>query len=86
MSGNAGNVVTASAEVIIAVMGAGGLSLAWCTAQLGWVGGVVTQLVFAVITLYTSFILCDKLRFPHPTEGERVYTYPGAINHYLGDR
>lgn len=79
-----GNVITASAGVITAVIGAGVLSLAWCSAQLGWVGGIVTQLLFAVITLYTSFMLCDKLRFPHPTEGERTYTYPGAVRLYLG--
>lgn len=84
MCGIAGNVITASAGVITAVIGAGVLSLAWCSAQLGWVGGIVTQLLFAVITLYTSFMLCDKLRFPHPTEGERTYTYPGAVRLYLG--
>ena len=36
-----GNLWTASAHVITAVIGAGVLSLAWCTAQVGWYAALV---------------------------------------------
>ncbi|XP_028101318.1 probable amino acid permease 7 [Camellia sinensis] len=64
-----GTVWTAIAHVITGVIGAGVLSLAWCTAQLGWVGGPVTMLVFVAITIVSADLLCDCYRSPDPEYG-----------------
>ena len=63
----AGTAFTAASHIITAVIGAGVLSLAWATAQLGWIAGPLAQLMFAAITLYCSFLLCDCYRFPGAT-------------------
>ncbi|KAL3747310.1 hypothetical protein ACJRO7_016142 [Eucalyptus globulus] len=51
------NVWTASAHIITAVIGSGGLSLAWAIAQLGWIVGPTIMLLFALVTYYTSTLL-----------------------------
>ncbi|XP_022726880.1 amino acid permease 6-like isoform X2 [Durio zibethinus] len=45
-----GTWVTASAHIITAVIGSGVLSLSWAVAQLGWIAGVGSLLVFSVVT------------------------------------
>ncbi|KAF8026631.1 hypothetical protein BT93_F3196 [Corymbia citriodora subsp. variegata] len=52
-----GTVWTASAHIIAAVIGSGVLSLAWATAQLGWIASPIIMLLFAFVTCYTSEIL-----------------------------
>ncbi|BAF19767.1 amino acid permease 3 [Oryza sativa Japonica Group] len=79
-----GNVWTASAHIITAVIGSGVLSLAWATAQLGWVVGPVTLMLFALITYYTSGLLADCYRTGDPVSGKRNYTYMDAVAAYLG--
>ncbi|KAM0893520.1 hypothetical protein ACQ4PT_025043 [Festuca glaucescens] len=81
-----GTVWTASAHVITAVIGSGVLSLPWSTAQLGWVAGPVTLVVFAVITYYTSVLLTDCYRSDDAVTGKRNYTYTEAVESYLGRR
>ncbi|XP_052159980.1 amino acid permease 8-like [Oryza glaberrima] len=78
---------TASAHIVTAVVGSGVLSLAWSTAQLGWVAGPATLVVFAVITYYTSVLLADCYRAGgDQVSGKRNYTYMDAVESYLGGR
>lgn len=79
-----GNVWTASAHIITAIIGSGVLSLAWGVAQLGWITGVTTLVVFSGITLYTSSLLADCYR-SHET-GKRNYTYMEAVKNNLGGK
>ncbi|CAN1141590.1 Amino acid permease 8 [Linum perenne] len=79
-----GTMMTASAHIITSVIGSGVLSLAWATAQLGWIAGPVMLFVFALITWYTARMLCDCYRCPGPHFGTRTYTYTGAVKAHLG--
>ncbi|KAL8522133.1 hypothetical protein ACS0TY_012324 [Phlomoides rotata] len=77
-----GNMWTASAHIITAIIGSGVLSLAWGMAQLGWIIGVLTLLSFSIITLYTSNLLADCYR--SPVTGRRNYTYTQVVKNNLG--
>ncbi|KAK3002103.1 hypothetical protein RJ639_022558 [Escallonia herrerae] len=79
-----GTLLTASAHIITAVIGSGVLSLAWCIAQLGWVAGPVALVIFSLITWYTSLLLADCYRSPHPVTGTRNYTYMNVVKANLG--
>ncbi|KAJ7557948.1 hypothetical protein O6H91_04G017500 [Diphasiastrum complanatum] len=79
-----GNVWTASAHVITAVIGSGVLSLAWSIAQLGWIAGPIVMIFFAFVTYYTSVLLADCYRSPDPVSGKRNYTYMDAVRANLG--
>lgn len=57
-----GTIWSTIAHIITAVIGSGVLSLAWSTAQLGWIGGPVALLCFAVVTYVSSFLLADCYR------------------------
>ncbi|KAJ4708121.1 Amino acid permease [Melia azedarach] len=78
-----GNVWTASAHIITAIVGSGVLSLAWGLAQLGWIARIATLLIFSDISLYTSGLLADCYR--DPNTGKRNYTYKEAVKTYLGN-
>ncbi|KAL7159275.1 hypothetical protein ABFS83_01G017300 [Erythranthe nasuta] len=77
-----GNLWTASAHIITAIIGSGVLSLAWGVAQLGWIAGVATLVIFSAITLYTSSLLADCYR--SPLTGKRNYTYKDVVKNNLG--
>lgn len=77
-----GNIWTASAHIITAIIGSGVLSLAWGVAQLGWIAGVATLVIFSGITLYTSSLLTDCYR--SPVTGKRNYTYKEVVKNNLG--
>ncbi|CAO2816779.1 unnamed protein product [Amaranthus hypochondriacus] len=79
-----GTMWTASAHIITAVIGSGVLSLAWATAQLGWLGGVTTLIIFSGIMLYTSNLLADCYRSPNPITGKRNYSYMDVVQANLG--
>ncbi|EEF45872.1 amino acid permease 8 [Ricinus communis] len=79
-----GTVWTASAHIITAIIGSGVLSLAWAMAQMGWIAGIATLLIFSFITLYTSGFLADSYRSPDPVTGKRNYTYMEAVKANLG--
>ncbi|KAJ4824343.1 hypothetical protein Tsubulata_104307 [Turnera subulata] len=79
-----GNLATASAHIITAVIGSGVLSLAWATAQLGWIAGPISLFTFAIVTGFASCLLADSYRFPGPIEGTRAHTYRGAVKAHLG--
>ncbi|KAK9800265.1 hypothetical protein WJX73_010088 [Symbiochloris irregularis] len=83
-----GTFMTATSHIVTAVIGAGVLSLAWATAQMGWIAGPIAIMMFSFITLYCAFLLCDCYRlcydWPGNFEGRRLYTYMGAVRAYLG--
>ncbi|KAJ4824344.1 hypothetical protein Tsubulata_004307 [Turnera subulata] len=79
-----GNLCSATAHIITAVIGSGVLSLAWAIAQLGWIAGPVILVLFSIITWYTSCLLADCYRFPGPIEGTRNYSYIGTVRAHLG--
>ncbi|KAI5394169.1 hypothetical protein KIW84_061026, partial [Lathyrus oleraceus] len=79
-----GNVWTATTHIITVVIGAGVLALAWAMAQLGWIVGIVSVLLFASISLFTYNLIADCYRFPDPINGKRNYTYMQAVKVYLG--
>ncbi|KAK9742078.1 hypothetical protein RND81_03G147000 [Saponaria officinalis] len=79
-----GTIWSASAHIITAIIGSGVLSLAWATAQLGWLVGIPTLVIFSCITLYTSNLLADCYRSPDPVTGKRNYTYMEEVQANLG--
>ncbi|KAJ7543912.1 hypothetical protein O6H91_09G058100 [Diphasiastrum complanatum] len=79
-----GNIWTASAHVITAVIGSGVLSLAWSLAQLGWIAGPFFLTFFAFVTYYTSLLQADCYRSPDPIYGKRNRNYMEAVRANLG--
>ncbi|KAK8545792.1 hypothetical protein V6N12_026612 [Hibiscus sabdariffa] len=80
-----GNVWTAVAHIITGVIGAGVLSLAWSMAQLGWIAGPLAMLLFASITLISTYLLCYCYKTPDPEVGPvRNRSYIDAVNSNLG--
>ncbi|KAL1802247.1 hypothetical protein ACET3Z_030894 [Daucus carota] len=77
-----GTLVTTMAHMITPVMGSGVLSLAWAVAQLGWIAGTYSLIIFSLITLYTSHLLADCYRCPQT--GKRNYSYMDAVKSTLG--
>ncbi|XP_051133707.1 probable amino acid permease 7 [Andrographis paniculata] len=78
---------TAAAHVITGVIGAGVLSLAWSTAQLGWIAGPLAIVVFAAITQVSIFLVCDCYRSPDPIDGPaRHRSFIEAVKFYLGKK
>ncbi|KAH7545463.1 hypothetical protein FEM48_Zijuj01G0096500 [Ziziphus jujuba var. spinosa] len=81
-----GNVWTAVAHIITAVIGSGVLSLAWSIAQLGWIAGPLAMLSFALVTLISTFLLCNCYRSPDPEYGlNRNRSYLEAVHNNLGN-
>ncbi|KAG6578944.1 amino acid permease 3-like [Cucurbita moschata] len=79
-----GNVWTASAHIITAIIGSGVLSLPWATAQLGWIAGPLAMFLFALVTYYTSLFLSACYRSGDPVSGKRNYTYMDAVQANFG--
>ncbi|WOG82812.1 hypothetical protein DCAR_0101980 [Daucus carota subsp. sativus] len=77
-----GTMVTAAAHIITSVIGSGVLSLAWAVAQLGWIAGSVSLILFSIITLFTSHLLADCYRSSQT--GKRNYSYMDVVNSNLG--
>lgn len=73
---------TVTAHIVTVVVGFGVLSLPWGVAQLGWLAGVATLLVFGIITFYTSSLLAEC--YKSPVTGKRNYTYMQAVKTTLG--
>ncbi|KAK0599938.1 hypothetical protein LWI29_010011 [Acer saccharum] len=72
------------AHIITAVIGSGVLSLAWSTAQLGWIAGPVSLLCFAIFTYVSAFLLADCYRSPDSITGTRNCSYIDAVRVNLG--
>ncbi|KAK4716607.1 hypothetical protein R3W88_014945 [Solanum pinnatisectum] len=79
-----GTILTASAHIITAVISCGVLSLAWATAQLGWIAGPSVLILFSFVTYYTSVLLSDCYRIEDQLTGRRNYTYMEVVQSYLG--
>lgn len=81
-----GTVWTAVAHIVTGVIGSGVLSLAWSIAQLGWIGGPLTIVIFASITLLSAFLLSNTYRSPDPEHGpQRSSSYLDAVNLHKGE-
>ncbi|KAJ6802920.1 putative amino acid permease 7 [Iris pallida] len=81
-----GTVRSCVAHIITAVIGSGVLSLAWSTAQLGWIAGPVAMVCFAFVTYVSAFLLSDCYRSPHSVTGRRNYSYMDAVRVNLGEK
>ncbi|CAL5334657.1 unnamed protein product [Camellia sinensis] len=82
---DSGNIWTASAHIITAVIGSGVLSLAWSMAQLGWIAGPLSMLFFASITILSAFMVCNCYRSPDTENGPaRNHSYLKAVWMILG--
>ncbi|XP_065859098.1 probable amino acid permease 7 [Euphorbia lathyris] len=82
-----GSVWTAVAHIITGVIGSGVLSLGWSVAQLGWIAGPLMIIFFALITLFSTYLLCDSYRFPDPEYGPgRNPSYLLAVDASLGKK
>lgn len=80
-----GTIWSAVAHIITGVIGAGVLSLAWSIAQLGWVAGPLAVIVFAFITMVSTFILCNCYMEPDSEYGPiRNPSLMEAAKFYLG--
>ncbi|KAG6422773.1 hypothetical protein SASPL_113154 [Salvia splendens] len=79
-----GTVFTATSHIITAVIGSGVLSLAWATAQLGWIAGPAMLFMFSFVTYYASTLLASCYRTGDPDTGKRNYTYMDAVRSNLG--
>lgn len=78
---------TAVAHIITGVIGAGVLSVAWSVAQLGWIGGPICMILFAAVTLLSTFLICDLYRYPDPEHGPlRIKSFMDAVKLYLGEK
>ncbi|XP_073123549.1 uncharacterized protein [Henckelia pumila] len=58
-----GTLWTASAHIITAVIGSGVLSLAWATAQLGWIAGPTILFLFSFVT-YSPLVFWQHVTTP----------------------
>lgn len=73
------------AHIVTGVIGSGVLSLPWSTAQLGWLAGPFSILLIASTTLFSSFLLCNTYRHPHPEYGpNRSASYLDVVHLHLG--
>ncbi|XP_023637519.1 probable amino acid permease 7 isoform X2 [Capsella rubella] len=82
-----GTLWTAVTHIITGVIGAGVLSLAWATAELGWIAGPAAIFAFAGVTLLSAFLLADCYRYPDPDNGPlRLNSYTQAVKVYLGKK
>ncbi|CAA3030802.1 probable amino acid permease 7 isoform X1 [Olea europaea subsp. europaea] len=80
-----GNVWTALAHIITAVIGSGVLSLAWSMSRLGWIAGPLTMLAFASVTLTSALLLRYCYKSPDPDYGPaRNASYIEAVRNILG--
>ncbi|XP_031406547.1 probable amino acid permease 7 [Punica granatum] len=82
-----GTTWTAVAHILAGVAGAGVLPLAWSVAQLGWILGPLCIIIFAAMTLFSSFLLAECYRHPDPEHGPiRNRSFMEATKLYLGDK
>ncbi|KAK7371878.1 hypothetical protein VNO80_05244 [Phaseolus coccineus] len=81
-----GTIWSAVAHIITAIIGAGVLSLAWSTSQLGWIAGPFFLLFCAIVACLSSFLLSDCYRTLDPVTGKRNYSYMDAVRIYLGNK
>ncbi|KAI8014913.1 putative amino acid permease 7 [Camellia lanceoleosa] len=82
-----GNLWTAFAHIITALVGSGVLSLAWSIAQLGWIAGPLSLLFFASIALVSAFLVTNCYKSPDSDNGPtRNRSFLEAVQMILGKR
>ncbi|PHU12879.1 putative amino acid permease 7 [Capsicum chinense] len=81
-----GTIWTAVAHIIAAVIGSGVLSIAWATAQLGWIAGPITIICFAVVMYIAACLLSDCYRTDDHVTGKPNPSYNDAVRVYLGKK
>ncbi|KAL3614843.1 hypothetical protein CASFOL_040504 [Castilleja foliolosa] len=82
-----GTIWTAVAHIITGVIGSGVLALSWSLAQLGWVAGPFSMILFAAITLTSTILIADCYRYPDPEHGPiRNPSYTDAVRLFLGEK
>lgn len=82
-----GNIWTALAHIITAVIGSGVLSLAWSMSRLGWIAAPIAMLLFALISLVSTFLLCNCYKSPDPDLGpNRNGSFLEAVQMILGNK
>ncbi|KAI7731190.1 hypothetical protein M8C21_030261 [Ambrosia artemisiifolia] len=81
-----GTLWSSIAHIITAVIGSGVLSLAWSVSRLGWIGGPVALLFFAIVTYVSSSLLSDCYRSPDPVTGARNRSFADAVRVILGEK
>ncbi|KAL2466998.1 putative amino acid permease 7 [Abeliophyllum distichum] len=82
-----GNVWTALAHIITAVIGSGVLSLAWSMSKLGWIAAPLTMMAFASVTLTSAMFLTQCYKFPDPDYGPEINgSYLDAVRTILGKK
>ncbi|KAK7320292.1 hypothetical protein VNO77_29628 [Canavalia gladiata] len=80
-----GTVWTAVAHIVTGVIGSGVLSVPWSIAQLGWFAGPLAIVLVASTTLFSSVLLCNTYRHPHPQHGpHRSASYLDVVHLHLG--
>lgn len=79
-----GTTSTCVSHIITSVIGSGILSLAWSTAQLGWIGGPVCMILLAIVTYVSVFLLSNVYRTPDSIHGGRNKSYIEAVKNSLG--
>ncbi|XP_071727694.1 probable amino acid permease 7 [Rutidosis leptorrhynchoides] len=77
---------TAFAHIITAVIGSGVLSLSWSVAQLGWIAGPFTLILFALVTLFNASLLSNCHHYLNPRNGDTIInrSYLQAVQNILG--
>ncbi|KAI3754065.1 hypothetical protein L2E82_26179 [Cichorium intybus] len=82
-----GTVWTAIAHIITAVIGSGVLSLSWSVAQLGWIAGPLSLVLFALVTLLNASLLTNFHQYSDPQNGVTITnrSYLQAVQSILGD-
>ncbi|KAK9057161.1 hypothetical protein SSX86_024528 [Deinandra increscens subsp. villosa] len=82
-----GNLWTAIAHIITAVVGSGVLSLSWSVAQLGWIAGPLSLVIFALVTQLNASLLTNFHRYSDHRNGKTVIngSYLEAVQNILGD-
>ncbi|KAL6844108.1 hypothetical protein ACP4OV_025781 [Aristida adscensionis] len=82
-----GNLWTCVAHIITGVIGCGVLALSWSVAQLGWVGGPVAMVGFALVTYVSARLLTHCYRSPDGGDkSRRNPTYMDAVRSHLGTK
>ncbi|KAL8205751.1 hypothetical protein R6Q57_009302 [Mikania cordata] len=81
------NEPTALAHIITAVIGSGVLSLSWSVAQLGWIAGPISLILFALVTYLNASLLVNFHHYSHHRDGVTVinHSYFEAVQNILGD-
>lgn len=76
-----GGWIMACFHIITAIIGAGVLGLPHALSMLGWLGGIISLVLFFAVTLVCSFMLSDMYEY----DGVKHGTYGDAVVNVLGE-